>query len=145
MSKKPKKLSSFEVNVNISPPKKPKTAEISNCILNCTEKSAEPITKFSETSIKSVYNAAKIRNDQKVISIIDSFRDDLPSAEKGYHRKCYQSYTHGKALRKLSVSESATSNINEAKSLRATSKRKNRKGMKQKLSKNNGNNFQKLH
>ena len=85
-----------EVNVNISPAKRRKKSEkIVGCILQCTEKSADPIIKFSETSRKTVYEAAKKRNDENVIAIIDSFGECLPPSKYGYHRRCYQRYAHG--------------------------------------------------
>ena len=51
----------FEVNVNISPTKKRKESETNvGCILQCTEKDTElRITKFRETTKKTVYEAAK--------------------------------------------------------------------------------------
>ena len=96
----------FEVNVNISPTKKRKESETNvGCILQCTEKYAElRITKFSETTKKTVYEAAKKRNDEKVIAIIESFGECLPPPEFGYHRKCYQKYAHGK-LKKVHKSK----------------------------------------
>lgn len=97
MSRK-RKSTSFEVNLNISPAKIRKKSETNlGCILQCTEKNSESgVTKFSETTKKTVYEAAKKRNDEKVIAIIDSFGKCLPPPEYGYHRKCYQKYAHGK-------------------------------------------------
>ena len=88
MSRKRKTIP-FEVNVNISPTKIRKKSETNvGCILQCTEKNADSrITNFSETTKKTVYEAAKIRNDEKVIAIMDSFGECLPPPEYGYHRK----------------------------------------------------------
>ncbi len=91
MSKTRKNTTPLEVNVNVSPPKKQKKLENHGCILNCMcMKTAEPIISFSKASRESVYKAAKLRNDEKVISLLDLYGEELPPAENGYHRKCYQ-------------------------------------------------------
>ena len=120
MSRKRKTIP-FEVNVNISPAKKRKKSEKNvGCILQCTGKSTESITKFSETTKKTVYEAAKKRKDEKVIALIDSFGECLPPPEYGYHRKCYQKYAHGK-LKKYHKPE----RVRE----RESSRKKDRRGM----------------
>lgn len=77
-----------------------------------------------------MYEAAKIRNVEKVIAIIDSF-GGLPPPEYGYQRKCYQKYAHGKlkVLKKSNtcVAESPTSE--ERESVRISSRKKGRGGM----------------
>ena len=50
---------------------------------------------------EAVYRAAQIRNDDTVISILDSFGEELPSVDYGYHRKCYQKYTNKRLLENL--------------------------------------------
>lgn len=133
MSRK-RKSTPFEVNINISPSKKKKKSEKNACILQCTDKSAGPTTKFSETSKKSVYEAAQLRNDEEVIEIIDSFGEGVPPPEYGYHRKCYQKYAHGK-LKKVKesttcVEESQTSEeAEELATVRMSSRKKGRGGM----------------
>ena len=52
--------------------------------------------KVSETSRKTLYEAAQKRNDENVIAIIDFFGEGLPPPEYSYHRRCYQRYAHGK-------------------------------------------------
>ena len=43
----------------------------------------------------------QLRNDDTVIAILDSFGEELPSVDYGYHRKCYQKYTNKRRLEKV--------------------------------------------
>jgi len=54
----------------------------------------ETLSQFSSTSWQTVYTAAA--NDQNVLS-----KDSTEGMLSFYHRKCYQSYTHKKSLKKL--------------------------------------------
>ncbi|CAB4042708.1 Hypothetical predicted protein, partial [Paramuricea clavata] len=74
MSEKRKRLSNVKINLNRTPPKKKKEEESCVCLIQCKERDkSATITKFSEKSRKSVYNAAKIRNDANVVSILDDY------------------------------------------------------------------------
>ena len=59
--------------------------------------------KLSETSHEASYREARLQNDDHVLSILDSFGEDISASKYGYHRKCYQKYTHKKLLNKLSA------------------------------------------
>lgn len=125
MSKKRKQDKPFEFNVNISPAKRRKKhVPKVGCILQCTRKNdgTDTVTKFSEASRKRVYEAARKRNDEEVIALLDSFGEDLPPPEYGYHRKCYQKYSHGK----LKTTQKAKPNRE-----RMSSRKKVRAGMTQ--------------
>ena len=75
----------LEVKLNISPAKRRKKSEkIVDCILRCTKKGTESVIKFSETSRKTVYEAAKKRNHENVIGIIYFFEEGLPPPEYDY-------------------------------------------------------------
>lgn len=63
-------------------------------------KNRKKTTTFSQKSRETVYKAAQIRGDADVISTLEAHGDDLPGPEYGFHRKCYQEYTHAKALKK---------------------------------------------
>ena len=93
-----KKRKSLEVNINLTPPKRTKKVEKSDCILDCKIESIEDVTRFSKRSRETVLKAAKLRNDSRVISLFDSLGDDLHASQYGYHRKCYQTYTHKKVI-----------------------------------------------
>ena len=48
-----------------------------------------------------MYKAAQIRNNTHVIATLEACGDDLSESEYGFHRECYQEYTHVKALKKI--------------------------------------------
>jgi hypothetical protein len=97
-------------------------------------KTAEPIISFSKASRESVYKAAKLRNDEKVISLLDLYGEELPPADNGYHRKCYQNYTHAKALKKLSLEACIPQPTTEQEAkVRVSSRKKSRGGMKREI------------
>lgn len=131
MSKKVRRLQPLEVKINLTPPKKKKKFM---CILNCKHDDDECITKFSKTSREVVYKAAQLRNDDSVISILDSFGENLPSSCYGYHRKCYQKYTHKRLLQKLHEetiepeASTSTASTDTEIAVRVPSKRKCRGG-----------------
>ena len=123
MSKKRKARKKLEFNLKLTPPKKRKTEENEClCLIHCRDVTSEPVIKFSENSVKTVFKAAELRKDDKVSSTINESRkySDLPY---GYHRKCYQKYTHKRELQKLSVSE-------RTGSARVSRKKKDRGGIK---------------
>ena len=103
MSKKTKTTSSLEVKLNLTPSKRKIKLQKSKCILKCKLDKDDHTIKFSKKSREVVYRAAQLRNDDTVISILDSFGQDLPSVYYGYHRKCYQIYTNKRLLEKLNV------------------------------------------
>ena len=92
-----------EVNLTISHLKKRKKEQKSNCVIHCQDKTTDPITNFSAISRKTVYNAAVVRKDENAVHFLDSFGEDLPGPEHGFHRKCYQVYTLSKTLKNLSA------------------------------------------
>ena len=97
MSRKRKQSLPFEVNINLTPPKRSKKVTKSDCILDCEIETSEYVTRFSKASRETVLKAARLRNDNRVVSIFDSLGEDLYASQHGYHRKCYQNYTHKKA------------------------------------------------
>ena len=50
-----------------------------------------------------MYNAACVRKDEKILTLLASYSEDgeLFTSDNGYHRKCYQKYTHKRLLEKL--------------------------------------------
>ncbi|CAB4038823.1 Hypothetical predicted protein, partial [Paramuricea clavata] len=101
MSKKTKTTISLDVKLNLTPPKRKKKLLKRKCILKCKLEKDEPSIRFSKKSREVVYRAAQLRNDDTVIAILDSFGEELPSVDYGYHRKCYQKYTNKRLLEKL--------------------------------------------
>ena len=100
MSEKTKKTA-LQVKLNLTPSKRKKKLQKSKCILKCKLDKDEHSIRFSKKSREVVYRAAQIQNDDTVISILDSFGEELPSVDYGYHRKCYQKYTNKRLLEKL--------------------------------------------
>ena len=100
MSEKTKKTS-LEVKLSLTPSKRKKKLQKTKCILKCKLDKDEYSIRFSKKSREAVYRAAQIRNDDTVISILDSFGEELPSVDYGYHRKCYQKYTNKRLLENL--------------------------------------------
>ena len=119
------------VKINLTPPKKKKKFI---CLLNCKHDNDECITKFSKTSREVVYKAAQLRHDDTVTSILDSLGENLFSSCYGYHRKCYQKYTHKRLLQKLHdetiepEASSSTASTDTEIAARAPSKRTCRGG-----------------
>jgi hypothetical protein len=70
-----------------------------------------------------VHNAACVRKDDKILALLESYKEDedLFASENGYHRKCYQKYTHKRLLEKLSKKPSR-------KAVRTSSRKKGRRG-----------------
>ena len=101
LSNKRKRSCSLKINLNLTPPKKLKKNNCV-CVIHCkkSEKS-EKTSTFSQKSRETVYKAAQIRNDTHVIAMLEACGDDLLETEYGFHRKCYQEYTHVKALKKI--------------------------------------------
>ena len=125
MSKRFNKRQALNVNVNLTPTKRRKKQPNHKCILNCTVERKEHITKFSETSREIVHNAAYVRKDDKILALLASYSNDkdLFTSDNGYHRKCYQKYTHKRLLEKLSKKPSK-------KAVRTSLRKKERKGKK---------------
>ena len=128
------KKSSFKVKINLTPTKKKKKPGECNCILQCKRDKDEIVTKFSKTSRDVIYKAAQLRSDDNVLSILDSFGENLPASEYGYHRECYQKYTHKRLLEKLSarvnepVGSSSLESSSETAHVRASSRNRSRGG-----------------
>jgi hypothetical protein len=124
MSKKRKAQKKFEFNLNLNPPKKKKTEENQcPCLIHCRDSTSENVIKFSENSIKTVLKAAEIRKDEKVASTLHESVEKYSDLPYGYHRKCYQKYTHKRELQKLSVSK-------KTESTRVSRRNKERGGIK---------------
>ena len=123
MSKRFNKRQALNVNVNLTPTKKRKKLTNFKCILNCSVEKNEGITKFSKKSREIVYNAACVRKDEKILTLLASYSEDgdLFTSDNGYHRKCYQKYTHKHLLEKLS-------NKPSKKAIRTSLRKKGRKG-----------------
>ena len=130
------KKSSFKVKINLTPTKKKKKPRECNCILQCKRDKDEIVTKFSKTSRSRdvIYKTAQLRSDNNMLSILDPFGENLPASEYGYHRKCYQNYTHKRLLEKLSaeVNEPVGSSLLESSAetahVRASSRNRSRGG-----------------
>ena len=101
MSKKSKTTIPLEITLNLTPSKRKKKLQNSKCIFKCNLEKDEHRIRFSKRSREVVYHAAQLRNDDTVISILDTFEEELPSVDYGYHRKCYQRYTNKRLLEKL--------------------------------------------
>ena len=86
------------LNTSLTPAQRTKKVKENNCILYCKIKTSEYVMQFSKTSKETVLKAARLRNDNRIISIIDSLGEDLHALQYGYHRKCYQNYTHKKVI-----------------------------------------------
>ena len=101
MSNKRKRSCSLKINLNLTPPKKLKKKQL--CLRHTLQKSekSEKTSTFSQKSRETVYKAAQIGNDTHVIAMLEACGDDLLETEYGFHRKCYQEYTHVKALKKI--------------------------------------------
>ena len=91
----------MNVKLNLTPSKRKKKLKKSKCILKYKLEKDEPSIRFSKKSREVVYRVEQLRNDDTVIAILDSFGEELPSVDYGYHRKCYQKYINKRLLEKL--------------------------------------------
>lgn len=126
MQRKRKVPKEFGINLTLTPPKHRKSEGSDSCIIHCRDGLSDPIIKFSEVSRKTVYKAAQVRKDERVISIIDESSERLSDLNHGYHRKCYQKYIHKRELEKLSRENSES----DGQSVRVSSRKKDGGGNK---------------
>ena len=133
---KAKRLSCYNVNLNVTPTKKKKN-DGCVCIIHCKNvKETEKTTVFSKTSRDTVYNAAIIRANAEVVSFFEEYGDDLPGPDYGYHRACYQEFTHSKTLKTIIQRKNETKEreLGEAESCprteaRSSTRKKDRGGL----------------
>lgn len=69
------------------------------CLCHCVATETGPLSSFTEQSWQKLWDAASVRQDTTWHFLLgEGFVDSGSQPQGGYHRKCYSSYTHKKAL-----------------------------------------------
>ena len=84
--------------------KKPAKEDRNNtkCIIHCTDSKEDLSSLPSSECWKRLLEAAKIRDDKRVLEIAESLEseEDLPNIQ--YHNRCRRVYTHSGTLERIS-------------------------------------------
>ena len=82
-----------------------------SCVCHVRESETGNLTYFSESSWPTFVKAARVRRDDMWDALLAEGLDEDSEPRGGYHRRCYQSYTHKKALRRVPFEVGAAATV----------------------------------
>ena len=72
------------------------------CVIHCCTDVKENLMALSSATCDKLLEAARIRNDEKVLKVLEKFRSEKNPSEIKYHNRCKKVYVHSGSLERLS-------------------------------------------